>query len=427
MVVTKGTRKQGRGVGRMSSRTAAWLAWSLWAVYVVLIVLALWLDFLTDLIVTEGPRLGPTMAVLTGVLSLAYPTVGALIASRLPTNPIGWIFCSLGLLYIAQRFATAYADYALLWNFAFPGGEYAAWFSNWVEYAGIILTGVFLTLLFPDGRLLSRRWRIVAWMAVLGAGLSGISDAFNPDGLDTHQYVENPFGVSAAIGGGLTTHELFDDLSEVGPALLLISSIAALVSLILRLHRAWGDERQHLKWFLYATLPASVSFSYIFVIFSRLYFPVLRFLDPYLPFQWFFTYINDYYVPVISLLFVPVFTFIAILRYRLYDFDVVINRTLVYGALSACVVGIYVLAVVALGTVFQARGNLAISLLATGLVAVLFQPLRSRLQRSVNRLMYGERDDPYAVLSRLGRRLEASLEPEAVLPTLVEDIARALK
>jgi hypothetical protein len=207
----------------MSSRTAAWLAWSLWAVCVVLIVLALWLDFLTDLIVTEGPRLGPTMAVLTGVLSLAYPTVGALIASRLPTNPIGWIFCSLGLLYIAQRFATAYADYALLWNFAFPGGEYAAWFSHVVQYPGIILAGVFLTLLFPDGHLLSRRWRIVAWMAVLGGGLTGISDAFNPDGLDTHQYVENPFGVSAAIGGGLTTYELFDILSEVGPALLLDS------------------------------------------------------------------------------------------------------------------------------------------------------------------------------------------------------------
>jgi signal transduction histidine kinase len=265
-------------------------------------------------------------------------------------------------------------------------------------------------------------------MAVLGAGLTGISDAFNPDGLNTPSYdVENPFGVSAVIGGGLTTQDLFGDFSEVGPALLLFSSIAALVSLILRLRRAWGDERQHLKWFLYATLPASVSFSIIFVIFARLYFPVLTFLDPFLPFQWFFTYIDTYYVPVISLLFVPVFTFIAILRYRLYDIDVVINRTLVYGALSACVVGIYVLAVVALGTVFQARGNLAISLLATGVVAVLFQPLRMRLQRGINRLMYGERDDPYAVISRLGRRLEATLAPDTVLPTLVETIAQALK
>jgi len=127
------------------------------------------------------------------------------------------------------------------------------------------------------------------------------------------------------------------------------------------------------------------------------------------------------------LLIVPVCTYIAILRYDLYDIDLLINRTLVYGALSACVVGVYVLAVGGLGALFQARGNLAISLLATGLVAVLFQPLRSTLQRGVNRLMYGERDDPYAVLSRLGRRLEATIVPERVLPTVVETIAQALK
>ena len=128
-----------------------------------------------------------------------------------------------------------------------------------------------------------------------------------------------------------------------------------------------------------------------------------------------------------ALLVVPVFTYIAILRYRLYDINVVINRTLVYGALSACVVGIYVLAVGALGALFQAQGNLGISLLATGVVALLFQPLRGRLQRGVNRLMYGERDDPYTVISRLGRRLEATLAPDTVLPTLVETIAQALK
>ena len=107
----------------MSSR-AAWLAWSLWAVCVVLIALALLLDFLTDDVpVSPGERLDPGLAVLAGMLSLAYPTVGALIASRLPTNPIGWIFCGVGLLYAARRFTIAYADYALLMNFALPGGS----------------------------------------------------------------------------------------------------------------------------------------------------------------------------------------------------------------------------------------------------------------------------------------------------------------
>jgi hypothetical protein len=175
MVVTKGTKKQGREVGRMSRRTAAWLAWSVCAVSVALTVLALSLDFFTEDSFTGGGsiswvklplRPGPAFAVLTGMLSLLYPAVGAIIASRLPTNPIGWIFCGVGLLYTTQRFAQAYADYALLVNFAFPGGEYMAWFSRLVDVTGLVLAGVFVMLLFPDGSLPSRRWRIVAWTAV---------------------------------------------------------------------------------------------------------------------------------------------------------------------------------------------------------------------------------------------------------------------
>src|SRR5437773_5499894 len=118
---------------------------------------------------------------------------------------------------------------------------------------------------------------------------------------------------------------------------------------------------------------------------------------------------------------------IAILRHRLYDIDVIINRTLVYGALSAGVVGLYVLLVGALGALFQSSGNLVIALLATGLAAFLVQPLRTRLQRSVNRLMYGERDDPYTVLSRLSQQLKTTLAPTAVLPNIAQAVAQTLK
>jgi signal transduction histidine kinase len=128
-----------------------------------------------------------------------------------------------------------------------------------------------------------------------------------------------------------------------------------------------------------------------------------------------------YYLPI------PVCVGIALLRYRLWDIDVIINRTLVYVTLTVSVIGLYVLVVVGLGTLIQVQGNLALSLLATGLIAVLFQPLRLRLQRAVNRLLYGERDDPYAVLVHLGSRLEATLVPEKVLPTIVETVAQALK
>src|SRR5215212_9973441 len=414
----------------MSYRTAAWLAWSMCAVCVALIALALFpifLDFVTpeSIPLPLAGRPSSGFAVLTGVLSLAYPMVGALIASRLPSNPIGWIFCSVGLLYTAQRFSLAYADYAVVENLTLPASEYAAWFSTLVDFTGLVLAGVLVMLLFPDGRLLSRRWQLVAWTAVLGAVLTALYDAFYPGRVNPNTYFENPFGFQGSYILGFTTFEFFWTSAVVGEVLLLTSSLAALFSLFVRLHRAWGDERQQLKWFLYATVPAGLCFSFVLLSYIVFDFTYLVFGTPLEPFGQNEQEIS--YVGVFALLFVPVFTYIAILKYRLYYIDVVINRTLVYGALTACVAGIYVLAVVALGALFQAQGHLAVSLSATGLVAVLFQPLRSRLQRGVNRLMYGERDDPYAVTSRLGRRLEATLVPEAVLPTVVETIAQALK
>src|SRR5215212_3651383 len=241
MVVTKGTRKQGREVGRMSRRTAAWLAWSVCAVCVALIVFALSLDFFTpdslassdfaDSLTSSGfvllLRAGPAFAVLTGMLSLVFPAVGAIIASRLPTNPIGWIFCGVGLLYATQRFTQAYADYALLVNFAFPGGEYMAWFSRLVDVTGLVLAGVFVMLLFPDGSLPSRRWRIVAWTAVCGVLLTALYAAFYPDDVGTAAHVPNPFGWVGVIGGGLTTYYFLNASGLIGETLLLTSSLAA--------------------------------------------------------------------------------------------------------------------------------------------------------------------------------------------------------
>jgi signal transduction histidine kinase len=428
VVVTKEARQRATKIGELSRRSAAWLAWSLCAVCVVLIALALLLDFTTEELPLDlgGLRYYPGFAVLTGVLSLAYPAVGALIASRLPTNPIGWIFCGLGLIYVTQRFTIAYADHALLETFALPWGEFAAWFSTWIGSLNPTL-GVFLMLLFPNGRLPSRRWRIVVWVTALGAAMSALGVAFVPGILLHHRYVENPFGLVGVIYGQLTTYGFFGAARVLGLTLLQMSILAALFSVILRLRHARGAERQQLKWFLFAAVPLTVvgsldeldlivgSFTTDFMFHPVYILYSLGLLAPVV------------YVEVLALLLVPVCTYVAILRHNLYDIDVVINRTLVYGALSACVVGIYVLAVVALGTLFRAQGNLAVSLSATGLVAVVFQPLRGRLQRGVNRLMYGERDDPYAVISRLGRRLEAAIAPEAVLPTVVETIAQALK
>ena len=155
------------------------------AVCVLLVALTVLLDYATDDVsLPPDARLDLGFTVLPGLLSLTYLLVGALIASRLPTNPIGWIFCGMGLIHAVQRFAVAYADYAIVENFAVPGGDYVAWFSSWVGSANLTL-GVLLVLLFPDGRLLSRRWRIVAWAALCGAGLAALGIAFTPGQLSS--------------------------------------------------------------------------------------------------------------------------------------------------------------------------------------------------------------------------------------------------
>jgi signal transduction histidine kinase len=415
------------GGARTSARVARRLAWTLWVASVALVALALLLESLTfhALLAMSMDDDFRVLAVPIGLLSLVYPTMGALIASRLPRNPIGWIFCGLGLLYGMRRAVEAYADYSVYGNIALPWGRpwlyYLDHFAASLDFEGRALAGVFLMLLFPTGRLPSRRWRIVAWAALCGAALTMLSDALGPEG-------NLRIGFVGVVGGVITTYELFAALYCLGMTLLLASTIAALLSLAVRLRRVRGGERQQLKWFLYAAVPAAIGLSVAIVenVVARFttdfLFRTVHLLPP-----WFLFFADVDYLSIVALLALPICTYIAILRYRLYDIDRLVNRTLVYGALTACVVGIYVLAVGGLGVLFEVRGNLAVSLLATGLVAVLFQPLRSRLQRGVNRMMYGERDDPYEVTSRLGRRLDATLAPEAVLPTIAETIAQALK
>ena len=408
----------------MSHRTAAWLAWSLCAVCVGLIGLALLLDFLTGEVIpagTPGERPGPTFAVLTGVLSLAFPTVGALIASRLPTNPIGWIFCGMGVLYGAGRFTSAYADYALVENFAFPGGEYVAWFSSLEWFAGPTL-GVFLILLFPDGQLMSRRWKMVAWGAIFGVALAVLGTAFMPEYLIlTHPYVDNPFGIVGVIGG-FTTYDLFGASRFIGMTLLLTSSLAALLSPILRLHRTRGIERQQLKWFLFAAVPLTVFLSLIELdgLIGNFTYDFLLRTVWLLP-SWQVTSTVQF-VAVFSLLSTPVFTYIAILKYRLYDIDVVINRTLVYGALTATLVLVYVGSVAGLQRLLSpvvGEGNQLAVVASTLAIAALFNPLRRGVQAFVDRRFYRRKYDAAKTLEAFNARLREETELETLSGNVV--------
>jgi hypothetical protein len=390
---------------------------------VVLIALALVLDFTTEELPLElgGFRYDPGFAVLTGLLSLAYPAVGALIASRLPTNPIGWIFCGLGLIYVTQRFAMAYADHALLETLALPWGEVAAWYSTWIRFAGPTLV-VFLMLLFPSGRLPSRRWRIVVWLTVLGAAISALGVAFMPGILLHHSQVENPFGVVGVIGGTLTTYGFFGVSRLLGMTLLSTSLLAALVSVILRLRHARGDDRQQIKWFLFAAVPLTVLGSL-----DELNNMVIAFTTDFMFHPVYILYslgllVPVVYVEVLALLLVPVCTYIAILRYNLYDIDVVINRTLVYGSLTATLVALYFVGIVVLQSVFVLltgqRSTLAV-VASTLLIAALFTPLRRRIQSFIDRRFYRRKYDARKTLEAFSATLRDETDLEVLRENLV--------
>ena len=415
----------------MSRRTAAWLAWSVLAVCVVLITLALVLDFTTEELPLDvgGFRYDPGFAVLTGLLSLAYPAVGALIASRLPTNPIGWIFCGSGLIYVTQRFATAYADHALLENIALPWGEFAAWFSTWIGFAFPTLA-VFLMLLFPGGRLPSGRWRIVVWLTVFGAAMSALGVAFMPGILLHHRYVDNPFGVVGVIYGKLTTYGFFGVSRLLGLTLLSTGLLVALFSIILRLRHARGNDRQQLRWFLFAAVPLTFvgsldgldgivanfttdfMFHPVYMLYSRgLLVPVL-------------------YVEVLAFILVPICTYVAILRYNLYDIDVVVNRTLVYGSLTAVLVALYFVGIVVLQRVFVLltgqESTLAV-VASTLLIAALFTPLRRRIQSFIDRRFYRGKYDARKTLEAFSTKLRDETDLGALSDDLVSVVRETMQ
>ena len=334
------------------------------------------------------------------VAALALSTVGALVASRQPENPVGWLLGTSGLLYAVMVSVGEYGTYALLTEGgSLPGGVMAAWLGSWLYVLGANLV-LYSFLLFPDGRLPSPRWRVLAWLVALAICLDAVSLA--PGELYGFPGVENPFGIEVLA-------RLPGPIGAVTSVLVLAAILVPVIALITRFRRARGDERQQIKWVVYAVavLVAAIVAVNLWPALDPSFAGAALFLAGFVA--------------------IPAAIGVAIFKYRLYDIDLVINRTLVYGTLTVIVVGIYVLVVGYLGALFRTGGDLAISLVATGVVAVLFAPLRDRLQQGVNRLMYGERDEPYAAVSRLGKRLEGTLAPEAVLPAIVETVRDALK
>jgi signal transduction histidine kinase len=386
----------------MSKRTAFWLAWFTWVLYVVIAIVSLLFPLKNIHLELPGDLFGP-------LVLLAFATVGSLIASRRPENPIGWIFCISALLWALGDLLLQYTTYALITvPGSLPAGALLGVFGDWIRGMGWFLVLTFLLLLFPTGHLPSSRWRALAWLIVGLLTAYSIALLLSPYPLANIDpglaAVHNPLGI-------LVANDLFDRLANLILLLVYLTVLACIISIVFRFRRARGVERQQLKWFAYGMTLSILMLTGIVIV-------MLSSVNGGPGAGWLF------YLAVVC---IPISAGIAMLRYRLYDIDVLINRTLVYGLLTVSIVGMYVSVVGYLGALFRTGNNLPVSLFATGLVAVLFQPLRGILQRGANRLMYGERDTPGKVISRLGQRLETTLAPDAVLPTIVETVAQALK
>ena len=338
---------------------------------------------------------------------IAFAAVGALVASRRRENTIGWLFCAGATIWALGSLGHQYAQASLAHpTSVWPRTAEAAWAARWLTGLGWGLLATFPLLLFPDGRLPSRSWRPVAWFAAAVLVLTVCVYFVQPGPLSRGRgdapNIDNPFGVDS-VG------RLIDPFVDwIIPVLFVGTILACLAAVICRFRQARGEARQQLKWFGYG----------VGVFVGVVLVTLVLFLSGVYDGSALFS---------LGAIGIPVAVGVAILRYRLYDIDLLINRTLVYVALTACVIGVYVLAVNSLGTLLQPGGMQGASLLATGLVAVLFHPLRERSQRAINHLLYGHRDEPYAVLSRLGQRLEVTLASDAVLPSIVETVRDALK
>jgi len=394
-----------RGVRGMSLRTASWLAWFLWALCVGFAVLAVLLALYTP----PFPEGAPTWGVVLAVSFLAYPTVGAFVASRRPKNLVGWILCGVGLLFATQGFAIAYAGYALSTRpDSLPAEKIALWISGWFDYPMLFLAAALLFLLFPDGQLPDRNWRVVPWVAVGGSVLWTFRLATEPTGpFYFYTPIRNPV---LEVGGALgVTVEV---LGRLGAAAVFIICVASVIALFVRLGSAQGEERQQIKWFAYA---AAVLLGAVFV------FPAVGAALAAIGVPWGAAFAMPI---VVGLLAIPVAVGVAILRYRLYDIDRIINRTLVYGSLTVLLALLYFGGVTATQAILQAlTGQEQLPQLAivasTLVIAALFNPLRHRIQSFIDRRFYRRKYDARKTLEAFSAKLRDETDLAALNNDLV--------
>jgi signal transduction histidine kinase len=341
--------------------------------------------------------------VVTVSAAVSFVVAGMAIAVKRPDLRIGWLLCAASVATAVPPFTAQYARYALITHpGGLPAGRQAAFVTVWDWPFGYALVLVGIALLFPEVQALTRRERVVAWLAAAATALLVAGNAVSPRPNQALPQVPNPYGLAGAVGVATAAQ-------VSGSLLLLVAMMAALAILTGRFRRGTHRQRQQLRWFLLA-----------FAVLAAAEILVKTFGPGPNGSTAVQSWAEAAAVPLLALA-----IGIAVLRHRLYDIDLLFNRTLVYLMMSGLVAGTYVVVVGYLAARLDVHGTWA-ALAATGLVAVGFNPVRERVQRGVNRLLYGRRDEPYAVLTELGRRLEATLSPEAVLDTIATSVREAL-
>ena len=388
----------------MNYRTAAWLAWSLWGLSLTLTGLALLLLAL----IRSHPNTHIYDYWFTNLLVLITATVGAIVASRRPENPVGWLLCLNGLTTSISHFSSQYAIYALLARpNLLPAGEAFAWIDTWILPI-LIALDVFTFLLFPTGRLPSRRWRWLGWLTVAFVFVGAISGAFTSGPVDGLGSIRNPLGIEGFTSGYKAV------LYPMAPFLFA----AAALSVFVRLRRATGVERQQIKWFAYAAVVMAIT-AFLHIITETVDVPL-----------WLGR--TEFAVFTVAGTAVPISIGIAILRYRLYDIDILINRTLVYGTLTAVLALVYLGGVTATQAIFQAftgQGELPqlAVVVSTLLIAALFNPLRHRIQGFIDRSFYRSRYDARKTLETFSAKLRDETDLDALNDDLVGVVAETMQ
>ena len=396
----------------MSHRTAAWLAWSLAALSLVMFLATVAFFVLVRAAQAEAPGSLVTsrsiIDLLISVPFLAFPIVGALIASRRPRNPIGWICLAVGLLWMLLGLFDFYSVYGLAKpdTVPFPVVFYALVQWLWLPTVGLL--AIYLVLLFPDGRLPSRRWRPLAWLSGLVIALLGIDSVLVPGELTDLEGVRNPFGLEGAPW-------LVD--AEIVLLLLFVACIlTSAVSLILRYRHSGGEVREQIKWIALAGSLVGILLSIVLGV--LIVAEVMTGIGGPTP-LWLRGLL---FVMVLSLTGVPVAIGFAVLRYRLYDIDLLINRALVYVSLTATLVALYLGGVVLLQRLFVLltgqRSTLAV-VASTLLIAALFSPLRRWVQGFVDKRFYRKKYDAAKILEAFSSRLREETDLDALSSDVV--------